>query len=385
MNVASLRLLLLTFFCGLLLTTNAQPDKAAAGIRKIMEEAPVTGLSVAVVKNNKLVYMEAFGVKDRETNTPMTTDCLFRIASISKSFSATSIMQLIEKKKLSLDDDVSDLMGFKVRNPKFPETVITLRLLLSHLSSINDSQGYFTLDAINPAKNTDWAKCYNDYEPGKGYQYCNLNFNMVGTIIEKYSGERFDQYVKHHILDPLGLYGGYCVDSLDKSRFASIYEYNGDSAKFFLSPGAYNPRSAEIAAYTMGYSTPIFSPTGGMKISAPDLARYMMMHMNLGKVKGKKIMSKKSARAMQTAYSDKEGYGFAIMNSDKLIPGKHMTGHTGSAYGLYSAMFFNPREKFGIVVISNGCDIKYSEGFNTVIRKTVNVLYESLIGTVRGE
>lgn len=385
MQVAPLRLLVLIFLCGLLITTNAQPDKAAAGIRKIMEEAPVTGLSVAVVKNNKLIYTQAFGVKDRETNTPLTTDCLFRIASISKSFSATSIMQLIEKKKLSLDDDVSDLMGFKVRNPKYPETVITLRLLLSHLSSINDSQGYFTLDAINPAKNPDWAKCYNNYEPGKGYQYCNLNFNMVGTIIEKYSGERFDQYVKHHILDPLGLYGGYCVDSLDKSRFASIYEYNGDSAKFFLSPGAYNPRSAEIAAYTMGYSTPIFSPTGGMKISAPDLARYMMMHMNLGKVKGKKIMSKKLARAMQTAYSDKEGYGFAIMNSDKLIPGKHMTGHTGSAYGLYSAMFFNPREKFGIVVISNGCDIKYSEGFNTVIRKTVNVLYESLIGTVRGE
>jgi len=379
MHITFPRLCLLTFFCGLLITTNAQTDKAEAGILKIMNEAPVTGLSVAVVKNNKLIYTHAFGVKDRETNTPLTTDCIFRIASISKSFSATSVMQLVEKKKLSLDTDVSELMGFKVRNPKYPETIITLRLLLSHLSSINDSQGYFTLDAINPAKNPDWAKCYNDYEPGKGYQYCNLNFNMVGTIIEKYSGERFDQYVKHHILDPLGLYGGYCVDSLDKSRFASIYEYNGDSARFFLSPGAYNPRSAEIAAYTMGYSTPVFSPTGGMKISAPDLARYMMMHMNMGKYKGKKIISKKSATAMQTAYSDKEGYGFAIMNSDKLIPGKHMTGHTGSAYGLYSAMFFNPNEKFGIVVISNGCDIKYTEGFNTVIRKTVNVLYDTLV------
>lgn len=372
---------LMTFLIRLLFLppVYSQPDQAEAGIRKIMEEAPVTGLSVAVVKNNRIIYTQAFGVKDRETNTPLTTDCLFRIASISKSFSATSIMQLVEKKKLSLDDDVSDLMGFKIRNPKFPETVITLRLLLSHLSSINDRQGYFTLDAINPAKNPDWAKCYNDYEPGKGYQYCNLNFNMVGTIIEKYSGERFDQYVKHHILDPLGLYGGYCVDSLDKSRFASLYEYNGDSMRFFPSPNAYNPRSAEIAAYTMGYSTPIFSPTGGMKISAPDLARYMMMHMNLGKYKGKKIMSKKSARAMQTPYSEKEGYGFAIMNSTKLIPGKHMTGHTGSAYGLYSAMFFNPNEKFGIVVISNGCDIKYSDGFNTVIRKVVNVLYESLV------
>lgn len=379
MHNALSRLCLLIFFCSLLVTSKAQPDKAEAGIRKIMEEAPVTGLSVAVVKNNKLIYTHAFGVKDRESNTPLTTDCIFRIASISKSFSATSILQLVEKKKLSLDSDASELMGFTVRNPKFPETVITLRLLLSHLSSINDSQGYFTLDAINPAKNPDWAKCYNNYEPGKGYQYCNLNFNMVGTIIEKYSGERFDQYVKHHILDPLGLYGGYCVDSLDKSRFASIYEYNGDSARFFHSPAAYNPRSAEIAAYTMGYSTPVFSPTGGMKIAAPDLARYMMMHMNRGKYKSKRIISKKSALAMQTAYSDKEGYGFAIMNSDKLIPGKHMTGHTGSAYGLYSAMFFNPKEKFGIVVISNGCDIKYSEGFNTVIRKTVNVLYDTLV------
>ena len=165
-----------------------------------------------------------------------------------------------------------------------PETIITLRKVMSHRSSINDSQGYFTLDAINPEKNPDWAKCYNDYEPGNGYMYCNLNYNMVGTIIEKYSGERFDQYVKHHVLDPLGLYGGYCVDSLDKSRFATIYEYNVDSARFDASPAAYAPRREEIANYVMGYSTPIFSPTGGMKISATDLARYMIMHMNHGPV-----------------------------------------------------------------------------------------------------
>jgi CubicO group peptidase (beta-lactamase class C family) len=257
--------------------------------------------------------------------------------------------------------------------------VITLRHVLSHRSSINDSQGYFTLDAINPEKNPNWAKCYNTYAPGTGYQYCNLNFNMVGTVIEKLSGERFDQYVKHHILDPLKLYGGYAVDSLDKSRFASIYEYNGDSARFIPSPGAYNPRSAEIATYTMGYSTPVFSPTGGMKISAPDLAKYMTMHMNYGKYKRKRIISKESAIQMQTALSDKEGYGLAIMTTDKLIPGKTLKGHTGSAYGLYSAMFFHPEEKWGIVVISNGCAPGYSEGFNTVIKETVRSLYESML------
>jgi CubicO group peptidase (beta-lactamase class C family) len=288
-------------------------------------------------------------------------------------------MQLVESKKISLDDDVSNLIGFKVRNPKYPGTVITLRNLLSHRSSLNDSQGYFTLDAINPEKNPDWAKCYNDYGPNQGYMYCNLNFNIIGTIIEKISGERFDQYVKHHILDPLGLYGGYCVDSLDKSRFATIYEYRTDSAKFLASPGAYTPRSEEIARYTMGYSTPIFSPTGGMKISATDLAKYMVMHMQLGKANGKRIMSKKSARAMQTPLSTEEEYGMALTKTSKLIPGKIMTGHTGSAYGLYSAMFFNPQEKFGIVVISNGCHPASSEGFNTVIRQTANSLYNHII------
>ncbi len=370
-----------TFFSALMIsmTCFSQAEKAEAGIRDIMQQHEVVGLSVVVVKNNAIIYTHSFGMKNVESNQPLTNDCLFRIASISKSFSATSIMQLAKQKKLSLDDDISNLVGFKVRNPKFPGTVITLRMIMSHRSSVNDSQGYFTLDAINPDKNPDWAKCYNDYEPGTGYQYCNLNYNMIGTIIEKISGERFDQYVKHHVLDPLGLYGGYCVDSLDGSRFATIYDYDDSLKKLVPSPNAYAPRREEITNYVMGYSTPIFSPTGGMKISATDLAKYMTMHMNYGKYKGEKIISKKSAKTMQTPLSDKEGYGLAIMTTDKLIPGKTMKGHTGSAYGLYSAMFFHPKEKFGIVVITNGCKPGYTEGFNTVIRKTITCLYENLV------
>lgn len=372
-------IMIFIFLFGFLWKSNAQPTKAEDCINNIMQQSAVAGLSVAVVKNNRIIYTHSFGSKNIETNTPLSDNDLFRIASISKSFSATSIMQLVEAKKLSLEDDISTLVGIKIRNPKFPERVITLRMVMSHRSSINDRQGYFTLDAINPDKNKDWAKCYNDYEPGTGYQYCNLNYNMVGTIIEKISGKRFDQYVKQHILDPLQLYGGYCVDSLDKTRFATIYEYNDSLKKFIAAPAAYAPRSEEIRNYTMGYSTPIFSPTGGMKISAPDLATYMMMHMNQGKYKGKRILSKASAKQMQTKLSDKEGYGLAIMTTEKLIAGKTIKGHTGSAYGLFSAMFFHPEEKFGIVVISNGCHPSYSDGFNAVIKKTVNCLYENFI------
>jgi CubicO group peptidase (beta-lactamase class C family) len=357
----------------------AQENKATAAIQQIMQENPVMGLSVAVIKNNKIIYTQSFGLKDAETNTPLSNENIFRIASISKSFSATAIMQLVEAKKLSLDQDVSELIGFKVRNPKFPETVITLRLMLSHLSSINDSQGYFSLDSINPAKSENWNNCYNNYEPGKGYVYCNLNFNIIGTIIEKVSGERFDTYIQNHILKPLQLYGGYYVNGLDKSKFATIYEYQPDAAKFVVSPNAYAPRTTEVAAYQMGYSAPIFSPTGGMKISAQDLATYMMMHANYGKFNGVRIISKKSSKLMQTAVSDIEPYGFALETPGSIIDGEKMIGHTGSAYGLFSAMFFNPQEKYGIVVISNGCHPGETKGYNNVIRKTVNALYQNLI------
>ena len=140
------------------LSVSAQNEKAEADIQTIMKRLDVVGLSVAVVKKGEIIYTHSFGVKDNTTNAPLTDENIFRIASISKSFSATSIMQLIEAGKLSLDDDFSDLVGFKIRNSKFPETVITLRMILSHTSSINDSQGYFTLDAINPAKKSRLAK-----------------------------------------------------------------------------------------------------------------------------------------------------------------------------------------------------------------------------------
>jgi len=358
----------------------AQSEKAETEIAALMKQLEVVGLSVVVVKKGDIVYTKSFGLKNRENNTALSDTDLFRIASISKSFSATSVMQLAEAGMLSLDEDFGKLVGFKVRNPKFPETVITLKMVLSHRSSINDTQGYFNLDVINPDKNADWEKCYNAYEPGTGYQYCNLNYNLVGTVIEKLSGERFDQYVKHHVLDPIGLYGGYCVDSLDKSKFTTLYEYNAKNADHFTAAElAYNPRSEEIKNYIMGYSTPIFSPTGGMKISATDLARYMTMHMNLGKYQHKRIMPKKYAKAMQTSLSKEEGYGMAIMSLDDLIAGKTMKGHTGSAYGLYSAMFFQPKEKFGFVVITNGCNPVYTRGMNDVLRQTMNILYRTII------
>lgn len=376
---SSLGAFMLLFFA---FSSFAQFTKVDEDVKQIMKEQDIVGMSFAVVKEGKIVYANSFGQKNIENNTPLSNGDIFRIASISKSFSATSIMQLVEAGKISLDDDFGKLVGFRIRNPNFPEKVITLRMVMSHTSGINDSQGYFNLDVINPDKNPDWAKCYNAYAPGADYEYCNLNYNMVGALIERVSGERFDNYVNNHVLKPLGLYGGYNVDSLDSSKFATLYGYDAKSKTFTPSLQAYTARRDEMAKYMMGYSTPIFSPTGGMKISATDLAKYMIMHMKGGKAEGIRIISKKSSKTMQTKIANVENYGLALgTNLEDIIPGEKMTGHTGSAYGLYSTMFFNPKEDFGFVVIVNGSSTadKYTKGLRTIMYATINSLYDNLI------
>ena len=92
------------------------------------------------------------------------------LLSVVAGLTTSALMRLVEEGRISLDDDVSELARFPVRNPLYPETPITVRMVLSHSSSLNDSQGYFNLDVLNPATNPDYGKCYNDYEPGTRYQ-----------------------------------------------------------------------------------------------------------------------------------------------------------------------------------------------------------------------
>lgn len=370
-----IKFLFAVLFCCAGIISAAQ--QAAQLIDSVMKQYSIPGLAVAVIEKENIVYAQSFGVQHLGDAVPLRNDALFRIASISKSFSATAIMQLVEAKKISLDDDVSRLLGFSVLNPAYPQQVITVKMLLSHTSSINDSQGYFTLDVIDPAKNKDAAKCYNSYAPGQDYQYCNLNFNLAGTIIERVSGERFDQYIYRHIIQPLGIVGGFNVNELDSNRFVTLYEFDADSNQLTAAPNAYHPRREQISNYTFGYSTPVFSPAGGMKISATDLAKYMAMHMCFGKYKGTRIISKKSAKAIQSPVS--QHYGLAIETTDKLIPGETMKGHTGGAYGLSSMMFFQPKKKFGIVAISSGSKAVYQNGYHPAMQAIVNILYEEII------
>ena len=366
-------------------------------IAQVSEHYKAVGLAVAAVKDGEIVYNASFGYKDWENKIPLGNDDILRIASISKSFVATSILQLVEQGKLSLDADVSELMGFVIRNPKYPDTPITVRMLLSHTSSMSDSNGYFTFDNLHREKSSTWEKAWNSYEPGSKYQSCKLGYNTLGAIIEIVSGERFDKYVSEHILEPLGVYGNHNVMELDPEKLVKIYKYralvsgenaeadpnsgnNSQSGIYTCTESAYDSPAEQLANYQMGYSTTVFSPTGGLKISAKDLAKVMMMHMNYGTLGDVKILSKEMCELMQseivpTNYPQ-EKYGMAILSSNDYIKGIRVVGHDGIALGAYTSMFWNQERNFGVVVMTNGCDDKTDKVFANIMCETAEVLYK---------
>ena len=341
-----------------------QLAKIEKELTTIAHDHDVVSMQVAFVVGDEIVYSKSVGLKNLAAQEPAALTDLYRIASVSKSFSGVSTMQLVEAGKLSLDDDVSDLVGFRVRNPKFPEVPITVRMLLSHTSSIVDNSKVSykksfdeTLNPASAAAATVTA-CYSNYEPGTHYQYSNRGINLLGAVIEKVSGERFDNYVRQHILLPLGITdAGFNVDSLDSSRFASLYTI-GDDGNFKEQKGAYE-RYPQYDTYRLGVDTPHLSPAGGMKISILGLAEWMLT-LKRGGVgsNGVRILPAERVEQMfQKATPDNSTvkYGFTLSTSKTLL-GFPMRGHTGSAYGLKSVLNYSLDEDFGVVVFCSSVD-----------------------------
>ena len=386
--------------------TPQQDSAIIDGLKKVMAKNNAAGLAVVAVKDGEILYNKSLGYKDIYNQTPITQNDVMRIASISKSFTAIGILQLVEQGKLSLDSDVSEIMGFMIRNPKYPETPITVRMLLSHISSMSDSNGYFTFNNLHRDSSATWEKAWNDYAPGSRYQYCNLGYNTLGAILEKVSGERFDKYIENHIIKPLNLYASHNVAALDSTRFIKLYKFQNETGNtsmndntsneidyscFQESTTAYQSQEQHSNNYIMGYSTPLFSPTGGLKISALDLAKVMMMHMNYGSLnivnsRGEtqniKILDSTSCAMMQSLITptnyNNEYYGMAIITTDNLLKGHTLTGHDGLALGAYTAMYWNKEENYGFVVFTNGCNGETEYDFANILCESVETLYNNI-------
>ncbi len=187
----------------------------------------LSGLAVAVLRGGDVVFEETIGRAfidpAGENDRALTPDSLMRVASISKTLSAIVVMQLVEEGTLDLNRDVSEYLGWELRNPNYPDRPITLRYLLAHVSSIRDAGESYIIryprairEAFDPS-DPDFGERFQNGEegldrgPGVFFEYCNLNYGVVGTVLEKVTGQRFDVLMDERFFEPLGLSGGFNV------------------------------------------------------------------------------------------------------------------------------------------------------------------------------
>lgn len=355
-------------------------------IMELYRQQDLTGLSIAVVKGDSIIYERAFGYreipgKNSRKGEQLASDDIFKIASVSKTFVATAIMKLQEQGVLSLKDDAQKYLDFPLRNPHHPDVPITIEQLIVHTSSVNDRCGYTDLDSINPAVNKDYKRCYFYGVPDKYYNYSNMNYTLLGAVIEGAAGERFDDVIDRLICQPLGLNAGYNVERLDSTKFVNLYYYLPKYPKTrFVNQVAYKDYPDELGKnYQLGKSVALEVPAGGMKISAPDLAKFMIMHMQSGEYEGKRIISKKSEKLMRKNYVGKYNYGLSFRRYDFLGKDNIMYGQTGGASGIKSAMIFNPDKRYGFVILSTGNTTTEPDGFEEIHMPLIKILNKHLI------
>lgn len=359
-------------------------------IVNIMRDYKIIGLSFVAVKNNIITGSGFYGLADKERKVPTGPDTIYRIASISKPFTATAIMQLVEQGRCRLDDDISRLLGYRVRNPYYPSRPITIRHLLTHTSGICDG-GYY--EAFLFSSYGDKPPSFREIlleggvfysrsiwrrtRPGKKFYYSNLGFGIIAAIVERVSGQRFDEYCRTNIFTPLGMNAGFNIAHLPSvDSVAVLYSHysekerrlpeNAGKGEFEPSIDDYRgvkPSPRETAKFPRGYNGLMCSPQGGVRTSALDLAKFMMAHMNNGWYRNTKILSSNSVWKMQAIqWSGRRpnglyrtsGLSFHVTRN--LVEGIRLTGHSGRAYGFQGTMYFDPRSNSGIVLLMNGGD-----------------------------
>ena len=357
---------------------------------------PAASARVAFDRHGE-ISVQTSGLADVAAGRKVTADDPVRIASISKLVTAIGVMRLVERHRLDLDADVSDLLGYKFRNPAFPDTPITLRLLLSHRSSLTDGIDYvLPLDADIHDVLQDPKVWDSQHAPGTFFRYTNLNFPVVATIMERATGQRFDRLMHDLVLAPLKLDACYnlttCSDAA-VSRIVVQYrkgvvtrdDNHGKRPACPVTPA--KDGSCNLDAYKPGTNGAIFSPQGGLYISARDLAKVGRMLLNDGKVDGKPFLTAASIAALRTPLWIFDGsngdtgedpadhhmagficsYGIATMllatpvqgcHDDPFGDGRRHLGHAGNAYGLRSGLWIDPKAGNGVAYFATDVSLE---------------------------
>jgi len=338
---------IITFF----IVINLQDESLESKIQSWMTNAQIPSLGACIVINDSVAWAQGFGDQPG-------LDTVYMIGSITKSFTATAILQLYENNSLDLNDNVDDYLPFNVRHPDYPGWDVTIEMLLTHTAGlsfnlfwsleyyldnktitwINENLGWdiliwedrptleqFLNESLNPT-----GAYYDDYNwqsrPGLNFLYSNAGYQLLGYLVEEITNQSIMDYVQENIFDPLKM-----------SRSSYYYE---DFLSSNAIPYEWNNSLIELPLYNINVTG-----AGAIRSTIPDMAKYLTTFMNNGEYKGTQILKPESIGLIHSIHEPLagtstegfiiEGYGYGWF-----LYGGGYKGHGGATPGFSSNMFF---------------------------------------------
>ena len=318
-----------------------------------MEAEHISGLSASVFKDGEKIWEGTFGRFNREQNRDVTDSTSFLLYSVSKTFTGIALMQLHALDSFELDAPINNYLPFEVNHPDFPNSSITFRMLMSHVSGIKDNwtviNGLMLYNEDTPVSMADFLEdyfvptgaYYNDNlsftnsEPGTHFAYSNVGVTLAGYLVELISGMPFHTYVYSKILEPLGMgKSKYYLSEMDTAQLAMEYKFYGNQ---------YHPS---------GFKSCPLLPAGFLHSSLKEMNNYLQMLMNHGTYNGVTILDSALLASMLVeqypTVAPNAGLIFGFNDDDGAW------GHTGGSSGVKTGFYFHKDEKWGLNLLSNG-------------------------------
>lgn len=341
--------------------------KAMEALGKAAEERRASGLSAAAVSGGKLIFEGALGYRDTARGLPATPDTIYRMASVTKHISAMTLMTLVDEGRAELDADISSYLGYKVRNPYWPEVPITLRQLMTHTSTLSERGSYNRIlagdmpalmlsEVLIPGSPGDDRDNWLPDRPGTRYDYSSFGSGVMGTVGECITGIRFAELVKQRIFEPLGLEDATLdAGTLDGLEVAVPDAAGSSEDADWLRSSLENKK--RLCALPVGEAYRSAQGNGYMR--AQDLLTVTQALMYGGVSGGVRVLSEHSVNEMCAVQFDDSFIrtGLNLMHYSHLAP-QMLLGHYGRAFGALAIFMFDPVKKNAAAVLCNGADMQ---------------------------
>ena len=326
-------------------------------VRTYMSLIKSPSMTLCVIKNDSIVWNKAYGYSNIYLGKKASVDTIYIVGSISKTVIATAVMQLVEQNKINLDENISHFFPFDIKNPKYPEVNIALRMLLAHQSSLShdfsqiflsfpfiDNATQFIKERIIPGEPKYDGTLWCDFKPGEDCNYSNIGYLVIGEIIENTTGKPYDIYCQENIFEPLGMHN----TSFDESKFDK----------------------KNIARPYINLLGPIYIPIPhldlkcinvfcGLRTNVLDMSHFVIMHLNNGTYNNVRILNESTVKLMHTIqynstmnmYSFKLHHGLGWLYVD--IFGEIFGGYNGGAFGYCCNMLTNETSNTAVLTFFN--------------------------------